>query len=63
MSNVGDILAAAIARTQALWEKHQQSVDESNREFNANIGRPWKFRISALQEANELAEEKPKEKE
>lgn len=57
MSLASDILKAAAERMHDAGQAHAQRVGEVADEFKANLGKPWKFRVDAIREAQGLAQE------
>lgn len=57
MSALSDIIQAAIARCRKINDDQQGNVTEVQREFNSNIGKPWKFRAEAIKEALKTVED------
>lgn len=59
--SIADIIQAAIERCSRMNDRQQQSVADTQREFAANLGKPWKFKAESLREAMTPKEDEPTE--
>lgn len=51
--SVADIIKLAIERAAQINEKHAADVNDTQREFAANLGKPWKFRAEKIREVTQ----------